>query len=479
MKITVIGSGYVGLVAAVCFAEIGFEVCCVDCDADKIAALRKGHCIIHEKHLPELLQRHAGRGLRFSTSLTEAASQSDILFIAVGTPPLPSGSLDLSQVESVARELGPQLTSGSRLIICKSTVPACSTRWIQRILLLNGAAPECFDVAFNPEFLREGTAVTDFLYPDRIVVGADSPRAQLRLAELYRPLYSGDYLCRADRVACAVNGTPEFHATSIVSAEIIKSASNAFLAMKISFINSVANLCELTGADIEEVKRGVGSDRRIGNRFLNAGIGYGGSCFPKDVRAFEEMAESYGMEFSLLSNVTQVNLHQRQRFIQKVRDALWTLNGKRLAVLGLAYKGGTDDIRESPAIGIVKELLIEGCSICAYDPAAIERSRPIFVGQNIQFSGDAISVMNGADALLILTDWQEFAGLNLEQVRSLLHYPIVIDGRNLYSPRKMAAAGLHYYSIGRASLTPIPATQERLPGEPRIAPEHRSAVVAR
>ncbi len=454
MKLTVVGSGYVGLVAAVCFAELGFEVCCVDCDAEKIAALRQAHCIIHEQHLPELLQRHVRHGLHFSTSLAEAAAHSDVIFIAVGTPPLPSGSLDLSQVEAVARELGPQLTSGYRLIICKSTVPAGSTRWIQRILLLNGANPECFDVAFNPEFLREGTAVTDFLYPDRIVVGADSARAQLRLAELYRPLYSGDYLCRAGRIACSVHATPEFHATSIVSAEIIKSASNAFLAMKISFINSVANLCEHTGADIEEVKRGVGSDRRIGNRFLNAGIGYGGSCFPKDVRAFEEMAESYGMHFNLLANVTQVNLDQRQRFIQKVRQALWTLNGKRLAVLGLAYKGGTDDIRESPAIGILKDLLIEGCSIRAYDPAATERSRPLFLGQNIEFCTDAYSAIEGADALLILTDWKEFATLHLDGVRQLLRYPIVVDGRNLFSPRQMAAAGLHYHSIGRSILAP-------------------------
>ena len=460
MQITIVGSGYVGLVAAACFAELQHDVLCVDRDASKIEALRKGHCIIHERHLPELLRKHVGQRLRFSTNLEEATRESEVFFIAVGTPSSPTGAHDLTQVESVVRELAPMLQDGHRLVVCKSTVPAGTTSWIGRTLLVSGAAQGCFDVAFNPEFLREGTAVSDFLYPDRIVVGAATERAHKTLAELYRPLVDGSYMQSPDRVDTPAHSAPDFLATSAESAEIIKNASNAFLAMKISFINAVANLCERIGADVEEVKRGIGSDRRIGNKFLNPGIGYGGSCFPKDVAAFQEMAEQVGVDFSLLNSLTQINENQRTTFVSKIRLALGALRGKRLAALGLAYKGGTDDIRESPAIAILKQLLAEGCSITSFDPAANEHSRPLFAGGAIEFADDAYATMRGADALVILTDWKEFAQLDLRRVRNLLRNPLVVDGRNLYTPKQVAEAGLYYHSVGRRTAVPAGARAE-------------------
>src|SRR6266480_1607519 len=449
MHIAVVGSGYVGLVAGACFADLGHEVILVDNDEQKLAALKAGQVPIHENFLPELLGRHRGSRLEFSGDLLKAVRASEAIFIAVGTPPTEQGEADLSYVESVARSISGAI-NGYKVVIEKSTVPVYTSDWIRKIILRNAAPPDSFDVASNPEFLREGSAVTDFLYPDRIVVGADSERCASLLREIYAPLSDGSYYQRPDAIPKPDRARipPPLIVTSAKSAELIKHASNAFLAMKISFINAVASICESVGANVQQVVEGIGSDSRIGQRFLNPGIGYGGSCFPKDLMAFRAVARECGYDFRLLDEVMRINEEQRQRFIRKVRSALWTLRGKRLGVLGLAFKGGTDDIRESPAILLVQELLREGCHICAHDPAAMERAKEVLPA-SVEYSSGPYEATTGADALLILTEWEEFAALDLVRLRKLLKYPIVIDGRNLYDPAIMAAHGFSYYSVGR------------------------------
>ena len=456
MKITVVGSGYVGLVAALCFAEIGHEVTCVDNNDAKVAALRAGVIPIHEDHLEELLRRHHPSSIRFATDLASSALDSEAIFIAVGTPQSDSGDADLSYVEAVACEIA-KCVHSYKVIVEKSTVPVYTNEWVRRVVERNGGPRHMFDVVSNPEFLREGTAVSDFLHPDRIVVGADTDRATAVLEEIYMPLTSGAYYERPDAIAGrnSVSSPPPLLVTSAKSAEIIKHASNAFLATKISFINAVAALCEAVDANIEQVARGIGMDERIGPRFLRPGIGYGGSCFPKDVAAFRSVAEQLGLDFGLLAEVEKINNQQTRRFLAKVRSALWTLRGKKLGVLGLAFKGDTDDIRESPAIALVRMFLDEGCFIRAYDPAAAERAREI-LPQNGQLSyvASVDEAAEGADALLILTDWPEFGRLDLARLANLLRYPIVIDGRNMHDPADMADAGITYLSIGRPSAYP-------------------------
>jgi UDPglucose 6-dehydrogenase len=451
MNIAVVGSGYVGLVASACFAELGHDVICVDNDPEKLAALNRGETPIHEQYLPELLARHRGQRLKFSGSLPDAVRASSVIFIAVGTPPLQSGDADLSYVEMVAREIA-QALNGYKVVVEKSTVPVYTNQLVRRVMQLAGAAASNFDVVSNPEFLREGTAVTDFLYPDRIVVGADSERAAQILQQVYLPLTQGVYQATAAVIPEPANAQvpARLILTSAKSAELIKHASNAFLALKISFINAVANICEAVDADIEEVALGIGTDSRIGRRFLRAGIGYGGSCFPKDVAAFRSVARECGYEFPMLDEIVRVNEDQSKRFMRKVRSALWTLRGKRLAVLGLAYKGGTDDVRESPAIAIIRTLLHEHCSVVAYDPAAGERAQHELKG-DVTYADDPYQASVGADALVILTDWEEFASLDLARLRGLLRYPIVIDGRNLYSTEIMRKHGFLYVSVGRAT----------------------------
>ncbi len=459
MRIAVVGSGYVGLVAGACFADLGHEVILVDNDQRKLDALNSGQVPIHEKFLPELLSRHRGHRMTFSDDLKEAVRLSSAIFVAVGTPPTESGEADLSYVESVAREISGGIDD-YKVIVEKSTVPVYTSDWVRKIILRNGADPDSFDVASNPEFLREGTAVTDFLFPDRIVVGCDGDRSAEVLRAIYAPLTDGSYYEHADAIPRPDRAVtpPPLIVTSTKSAELIKHASNAFLAMKISFINAVASVCESVGADVNQVVHGVGTDSRIGSRFLNPGIGYGGSCFPKDVMAFRSVARECGYDFRLLDEVMRINEDQRHRFLRKVRSALWTLRGKNLAVLGLAFKGGTDDIRESPALMLVQTLLQEGSKICAYDPAAIERTREV-LGSAIVFANSAYDAAHGADALLILTEWEEFANLDLSRLRQELRYPIVIDGRNLYDPEVMAAQGFTYYSVGRSASHPdaVPA----------------------
>jgi UDPglucose 6-dehydrogenase len=462
MRIAVIGSGYVGLVAAACFAELGHAVISVDNDAEKLARLNAGVLPVHESFLAELVNRHHGRRLIFSSSVAEAVEASQVIFIAVGTPATANGEADLSCVEAVSREIA-HCMKGYRLLVEKSTVPIFTNEWMKRTLLAEGAEPGSFDVASNPEFLREGNAVTDFLYPDRIVIGADSEEATRLLLEIYEPLIDGSYAGREDAIPAPESARipTQVITASIKSAELIKHASNAFLAMKISFANAVANICEAIGADLSEVCSGIGADSRIGPRFLQPGIGFGGSCFPKDLLAFRAIAQEYGYDFRMLDEVMRINEEQRQRFVRKVRKALWTLKGKHLGVLGLAFKRGTDDIRESPAIALVRCLLKEGATIRAYDPAAMEHAREAFATGEIQMAQDPYDAAIGCDALLILTDWEEFACLDLERLRGTLKYPIIIDGRNLYEPEAMVAKGFAYYSVGRPEAVPPQAAALR------------------
>ncbi|HLY43595.1 MAG TPA: UDP-glucose/GDP-mannose dehydrogenase family protein [Terracidiphilus sp.] len=452
VTIAIVGSGYVGLVASACFAEIGHRVICVDNDEAKVRTLREGGIPIHEEYLPELLSRHRGVALEFTTDLRAAAQAAQAIFIAVGTPQSRTGSADLSYVDAVASEIARSIDS-YKVIVEKSTVPVYTNEWIRRVIERNGVPKDQFDVTSNPEFLREGTAVVDFLHADRIVVGAATERASALLQQIYQPLTGGEYYGQANPVPGprTKEDPPPILLTSTKAAEIIKHASNAFLATKISFINVVANLCEAAGADVEEVARGMGMDSRIGTKFLRAGIGYGGSCFPKDVAAFRNVAELVGVDFSLLREVEKINEDQKERFFHKVRAALWTFRGKKIGVLGLAFKGGTDDIRESPAIDIVKKLLNEGCLVTAYDPAAEQRAKDVLpVGAQMRYVDDPYGAAQDADALLILNDWQEFADLDLAKLHYTLRYPIVIDGRNLFDPERMAELGFTYLSVGRS-----------------------------
>jgi UDPglucose 6-dehydrogenase len=454
MRRAVVGCGYVGLVSAACFASIGHDVISVDNDGAKIASLERGEVPIHERFLPELLLRHRGERLRFSTSVKEAVTNSEAVFITVGTPQSETGEADLSFVDAVAREIASAVhgAQGSKVIVEKSTVPVNTCDSLRQTLLLGGAAPGSFSVASNPEFLREGTAVTDFLYPDRIVIGVDDELSRLVLGAIYQPLTSGSYYRQETVIPFSgyIHKQAPLIVTNAKSAELIKHASNAFLAMKISFINSVACISESVGADIEQVCAGIGSDSRIGPKFLSAGIGYGGSCFPKDVQAFHVVASQCNYDFGLLTEVMRTNVEQRLRFLKKVKSALWTLRGKHLAVLGLAFKGDTDDVRESPAIAIIQALLKEGAHVRVYDPAAMPNARGILPSTDVVYANDPYETAAGCDALLILTEWKEFSDLDLNRIRLRLKHPVVIDGRNLYSTDRMTSAGLIYYSIGRA-----------------------------
>jgi len=463
VSICVIGSGYVGLVAAACFAEMGHRVICVDNDEARVKMLRQGNVPIYEQHLPELLARHRAQSVEFTTHLGEAVERSEAIFIAVGTPQGDSGAADLSYVEAVVSEIARAITKYT-VIVEKSTVPVYTNDWIRRVLQRDGVDAQKFDVVSNPEFLREGTAIVDFLHPDRIVVGASNERSADVMRSIYEPLTSGSYYAQSGALqgACDANNPAKLLVTSTQSAEIIKHASNAFLAMKISFINAVANLAEAVDADIEDIAAGIGLDSRIGPKFLRAGLGYGGSCFPKDVAAFHWVAQERGVDFQLLNEVRKINETQKEVFFNKVLSALWTLRGKRLAALGLAFKGDTDDIRESPALDIIRKLLNAGALVTAYDPAAMERTKEVLpASENLKYARDLYEAAENADALLILTDWKEFANIDLPRLKQALRFPIVIDGRNLYRPQQMLEHGFTYVSVGR------PATYQAQEGRPR------------
>jgi UDPglucose 6-dehydrogenase len=463
VSICVIGSGYVGLVAAVCFAEMGHQVTCVDNDKAKVDMLRSGGVPIYEEHLPEMLGRHLGRGVEFTTDLSGAVEKCEAVFIAVGTPQGDTGAADLSYVEAVVSEIARSVTD-YKVIVEKSTVPVYTNEWVRRVMHRHGVDFSHFDVVSNPEFLREGTAIIDFLHPDRIVVGAGTERAAQLLQRIYAPLTSGTYYDQPGALPgiCSAAHPARILVTSAQSAEIIKHASNAFLALKISFINAVANLAESVDADIEDIAAGIGLDSRIGPKFLRAGLGYGGSCFPKDVAAFHYVAQQQGLDFQLLEEVRRINDTQRDVFFNKIRAALWTLRGKRIAALGLAFKGDTDDIRESPALDIIKRLVEAGATVVAHDPAAIDRAKAVLpASDKLIYSSDLYEAAQNADALLILTDWKEYAQLDLARLNRALRFPIIIDGRNLYKPEEMSGQGFSYVSIGR------PGTYNAQQGKPK------------
>ena len=429
MKITVVGSGYVGLVSGACFASLGNEVTCVDIDAKKIAMLKKGKLPIYEPGLEEMVRENLKSGnLSFTTDLPTAVRKTEVIFIAVGTPPRPNGEADLSYVEDVARTIASQI-NGYKIIVEKSTVPVQTGEWVEKTLRRYAKKGARFDVASNPEFLREGSAVQDFMNPDRVVLGVASKKAREVLNDLYKPL-------KAPMVF-----------TDIKSAELIKHASNSFLAMKISFINAISRICELAGADVEQVAVGMGLDRRIGKNFLNAGIGFGGFCFPKDLSAFIRISEKLGYDFQLLKAVENINEDQKKFFVRKIEEAIWNISGKTIGVLGLAFKPNTDDMRFAPSLDIVAALQSMGAKIKAYDPHAMEKAKGMI--QNVQFCQDSYSVCKNSDCLVILTEWNEFKELNLAKVKKNLHQPVIIDGRNMYDPAKMKDLGFRYFSIGR------------------------------
>lgn len=452
MKIAVIGTGYVGLVSGVCFAECGHDVICVDKNELKIEKLKQNIIPIYEPGLDDLVRKNAQKGnLQFMTDIEPAVRISQVIFIAVGTPPKPTGEADLSYIEEVSRQVAQAMTS-YRLIVEKSTVPVKTSEWVKRTIRFNNKAGVEFDVASNPEFLREGSAIGDFMKPDRIVCGVESQRAADLLRECYDPII--DQSVSFDETTGAVTHQAKqstkvpFIVTNVSSSELIKHASNSFLALKISYINAVANFCELAGADVEQVALGMGLDNRIGTKFLNAGVGYGGSCFPKDVSAFYEISRDLGYDFKLLAEVMDINQRQREIFIRKIQRALWIIKDKTIGVLGLSFKPNTDDMREAPSIDVIDALIKDGAKIKAYDPEAMELAKTIF-GDSITYCNDPYEVARDSDALLLMTEWDEFKRMDLKNVFDLLHYPIVIDGRNMYNPTQMREIGFEYHSIGR------------------------------
>ncbi len=471
--IVVVGSGYVGLVAALCFAEMGYHVLCVDNDPVKMAALQAGRATIHERYLPELLRRHGNRNVVFTTELAAAARQAEVIFIAVGTPQARGGKANLTYIETAVKEIARNIDHYT-VIVEKSTVPVYTNEWIGGLIERCGVSRDRFDVVSNPEFLREGSAAADFLHPDRIVIGCNNDRSAALVGDVYKPLTSGAYYQRADIIPgqCVPDRPPVLLRTSPQSAELIKHASNAFLAMKVSFINAIANLCEIVGANITEVGPGVGMDQRIGTQFLHPGIGYGGSCFPKDLTAFRSMAAEYGIDFSLLGAIERINELQPLRFLEKVRSALGSLEGKHLAVLGLAYKGGTDDVRESPAMRLVQLILAEGASIVAYDPAAMSRAQEVLPpSPALRYATSELETATNADALLVLTDWPQFLALDLEVFSRTLRRPLLIDGRNLFAPEDVVRQGMMYLSVGRpaAGATEFAAGAAESTTEPELS----------
>ena len=449
MKITVVGSGYVGLVTGGCLAEIGHEVVCTDSDLAKIEILESGKLPIYEPGLEDVIARNrTAKRLSFEREPAKAVAEADVIFICVGTPPLPNGDADLSAIDSVARLVG-TCAHGSKLVIEKSTVPAQTGQQLKRQLSVygrNGTAN--FRVASNPEFLREGTAVYDFLHPDRIVVGVEDEQTEKQMHEIYRPVLERSFKCPIHSPACPKAEPAAWMVTTINSAELIKHASNSFLALKISYANMLADLAEKLGADIDEVVRAVGKDARIGESFLRAGIGFGGFCLPKDLQAFMSLAKRCGVDFSLLKEVENINSRRIDHFVEKLRRALWVLRGKQIGVLGLAFKPNTDDIRFSPAIDLVGRLIGEGACIRCYDPEAMEKTREAH--PEIPICDSEYEAARGAEALVIATDWKEFRELDWERVRDLMARPLLVDGRNLLSPDEMKALGFEYHSMGRA-----------------------------
>lgn len=437
MELCIIGSGYVGLVSGACFAEVGHHVVCVDNDQRKVDALQSGRIPIYEPGLEELVHRNvAAKRLRFSNSIEDGVDHSQIVFIAVPTPPQPDGSVDLSFIEKVAREIAGVLKPGSyRVVVDKSTVPVKTGEKVtDTIRRYNKKA--AFDVVSNPEFLREGCAVPDLMNPDRIVIGSSSQQATDLMKKVYEPFKAPILV------------------TDINSAELIKHAANSFLSLKISYINAVSAICEAAGADVEQVADGIGMDKRIGRNFLNAGLGYGGSCFPKDVKAFIAISKHLGVPFTLLEEVERINASQLTRFIDKIRDALWVLKDKKIAVWGLAFKPDTDDVRNSVAIELVNKIVAEGALVTVYDPKGAEKAVEwnLIDPAKVKLAPTPLDAVAGAEALVLATEWKEFANQDFAEVKNRMHTPLVFDGRNLFNPETMRELGFTYHAVGRGAV---------------------------
>jgi UDPglucose 6-dehydrogenase len=434
MNLCIIGSGYVGLVTGACFAEVGHNVICVDNDQRKVEALKAGRIPIYEPGLEELVLRNVNAArLQFTNSIEQGVDPSEVVFIAVPTPPQPDGSVDLSFIEKVAREIAGVLKKDQyRVIVDKSTVPVKTGEKVGDTIKRYNKAEAEFDVVSNPEFLREGCAVPDLMKPDRIVIGGNSDRALAIMKKVYEP-FNAPILV-----------------TDINSAELIKHAANSFLALKISYINAVSAICEASGADVEKVADGIGMDRRIGRNFLNAGLGYGGSCFPKDIAAFIAISDELGVPFTLLKEVQRINADQKDRFLKAVREALWVLREKRIAVWGLTFKPDTDDVRCSVAIDLVNDLVKEGAHVTAYDPKGMEKVREFkLLPESVTLASSPLEAVDGAEALILATEWKEFANVDLREVKSRMHTPMIFDGRNLFAPATMRELGFAYRGIGR------------------------------
>jgi UDPglucose 6-dehydrogenase len=431
MKLSIIGTGYVGLVTGTCFAEVGHHVICVDNDANKVKMLQGGGIPIYEPGLEEMVKKNVAAGrLKFTNSTAEGVQNSDVIFIAVPTPPMADGAVDLSYIERVARDIAAAMTS-YKIVVDKSTVPVKTGEKVAETIKRYCPAKVDFDVVSNPEFLREGFAVDDLMHPDRVVIGVASQRPAAAMKEIYTPF-------KAPIIVTDIN-----------SAELIKHAANSFLALKISYINAIANVCEAAGANVQEVAHGIGLDDRIGRRFLNAGIGFGGSCFPKDLSAFIKIAEQIGYDFKLLKEVQRINSDQMERFVKKITDALWVLKDKKIGVLGLAFKQNTDDVRSSPAIDLCQRLLKEGATLRVHDPKAMDKARALLPAAGITYVDDMNAVADGCDALVVATEWDEFKQLDLARAQKALIAPLFFDGRNLFDPVEMKKLGWTYKSVGR------------------------------
>ncbi len=431
MELCIIGSGYVGLTTGACFAEVGHKVICVDNDQRKIDALRAGKVPIYEPGLEDLVHRNvSAQRLSFNNSIEYGVDNAKIVFIAVPTPPQPDGSVDLTYIERVAREIAAVLKE-YRVVVDKSTVPVKTGEKVADTIKRYNKASADFDVVSNPEFLREGCAVDDLMNPDRIVIGSNSDRATALMKQVYEPFLAPVIV------------------TDINSAELIKHAANSFLALKISYANALSAICEASGADIERVVDGIGSDKRIGRHFLNAGLGYGGSCFPKDLAAFIAIAEDIGVPFNLLKEVQQINTAQRERFVKRVRDALWVLKEKRIAVWGLTFKPDTDDVRSSVAVDLVNDFIREGAEVTVYDPKGMDKAAEFNLVPGAKFADSPLAAAMGAEALILATEWKEFLNVDMEEVCKVMHTPMLFDGRNLFDPQTMRQFGFQYYGIGR------------------------------
>jgi len=428
-RICIIGTGHVGLVTGTCLAELGHKVICMDDDLGKIESLAGGSIPFYEPGLESLVVKNMNsRKLSFTTSIEEAVKQSEIVFICVGTPQKLSGEADLTSVEVVSQRVAKAM-NGYRLIVEKSTVPVKTGSWIKKTIEINNPNKIDFDMVSNPEFLREGKAIQDFMHPDRIVIGVENEMAANAMIRLYEPLKA------------------PFIVTNIETAELIKHASNAFLALKISYINAIANICEKVGANVTKVAEGMGYDKRIGREFLDAGIGYGGYCLPKDTAAFIKIAEEAGYNFELLKMVQKINDDQRQQIVEKTRKALWNLNNKTIGILGLSFKPNTDDMREAPSMDIIRKFQEEGAQIKAYDPQAMENAKAIF--GDIEYAKNAYEVAAGSDVLVIITEWEEFKNLDLSKIKKLLRQPVIIDGRNIFDPDEVKRLGFNYQGVGQ------------------------------